>query len=59
VLYSDGYEQKVTSMVPGTTWTSPTMSVLTASTYFMTVKVSTHTNYGWVSGIASSGAVRC
>jgi len=59
VLYSDGYEQKVASMVTGTTWTSAPMTLLTASTYFMTVKVTTHTNYGWVSVPVASGAVRC
>jgi hypothetical protein len=59
VVYSDGYRQAVAPMVTGTTWTSPTMSLLTASTYFMNVEVSAHTNYGWVSVPVSSAAVRC
>jgi hypothetical protein len=59
VLYSDGYGQKVASMVTSTTWTSAPMTLLTASTYFMTVKVTTHTDYGWVSVPVASGAVRC
>jgi hypothetical protein len=59
VVYSDGYRQDVGSMVTGLTWTSPTMSLLTASTYFMHVEVSAHTNYGWVSVPVASGAVRC
>jgi hypothetical protein len=59
VVYSDGFRQAATPMVTGTTWTSPTMSLLTASTYFMSVEVSAHTNYGWVSVPVASGAVRC
>jgi hypothetical protein len=59
VVYSDGYEQKVTAMVTGTTWTSPTMSLLTASTYFMHVRLYSHTDYGWTSTTVRTQDIRC
>jgi hypothetical protein len=59
VVYSDGYRQDAESLVTGTTWTSPRMSLVTATTYFMHVEVSTHTDYGWVSTTVTSGDVRC
>jgi hypothetical protein len=59
VVYSDGFEQAVSSMQTGLSWTSPEMSLLNATTYFMHVQVSAHTNYGWVSLPVSSGDVRC
>ena len=59
VVYSDGYEQAVSSLVTDTTWTSPTMSLLTAATYYMHVRISAHTDYGWVSVPVNTGDVRC
>jgi hypothetical protein len=59
VVFSDGYVQKVDGMVTDTTWTSPTMSLLTASTYYMHVTVSAHTDYGWTSVTVRTQDVRC
>jgi hypothetical protein len=59
VVYSDGFEQKVASMVTGTTWTSPTMTLLDASTYFMHVRLYAHTDYGWTSTTVRTQDIRC
>jgi hypothetical protein len=59
VVFSDGYVQKVDGLVTDTSWTSPKISLLTATTYYMHVTVSSHTDYGWTSTTVRTQDVRC